>query len=73
MRNNLKTMYRTMKNWQNSFFSTRVFIEISLNILNKLPDLNNDFKHFMHTDRVSKRAVEGDGKLLTININRYYK
>ena len=51
-------MYRAIQNQSNLSLSTSGFVQISLNILNQLLELNNDFKHFIHISRVLKGGVK---------------
>ena len=73
MSKNLQTMYKAVQNWSSPFLSTCAFSQISLNILNQLLKLNNDFKYFMHEGKLLKLRVERVAALAHTHINFNFK
>ena len=52
-------MYRVIEIRSNPFLSTWGFVQIFLNIFNKLLKLKNDFKYTIYVDIVLRQVVEG--------------
>ena len=55
-------MNRASQNRPDSFLSTQAFVQNSLNTLNYILELNNDFKYIIFVGRSLKRGVQTNVK-----------